>query len=122
MRVDAKAVGVETFVSTLAEASRAMDDLAPEEAGKIASDEARKKAPRRTRKLAAATGYVVAPGLVSITNTAPYAPPVHNGWVADGRAHKAQPFIVAATQTTESRLQAAYEADAQAVLDTVRGA
>lgn len=122
MRLDAKVEGVGTFVSTLADASDALDDLAPEEAGKIASEEATKKAPRRTRRLAASVGYDVASGFVAVTATAPYAPPVHNGWIQGGRAHRAQPFIAAAIDTTESRLLAAYEDATQDVLDTVRGA
>lgn len=121
-RVDVTVEGVDRFVSTLSEASTAMGELAPEEAGKIAAAEARLKAPRRSRRLAASVGYDVASALVSVTATAPYAPPVHNGWIQGGRAHRAQPFIAAAIDTTEPRILAAYEADAQAVINTIQGA
>lgn len=116
--------GLRQLVRTLKAAEEDLDDLkaANQRASSIVLDAARPTTPRRTGALAASGRVNKATGKANVlfgNARVPYAPPIHWGFPA--RHIAANPWVMAAAQQSQSSWLAAYEADLQRVLDSVKG-
>ena len=114
IRVD----GADRLAQTLDAAGRRLDQLDHNEAGQIIADEAGRRAPRRTGRLATGHSTQTTASGVQVTNTVRYAIPQHQGWMGN----PGRPWLATAAQATEARWLHTLEDEAQQVLDTVQGA
>lgn len=113
--------GADNLQRTLRRAGDELADLedANRQAGDVIASAARARAPRRSGRLASSLQSSVTKGRGSVTSAEPYAGPIHWGWPA--RNIRSQPFLMEAAAATEGQWFGAYEKDAQAALDKVRG-
>lgn len=114
VRVD----GADRLAQTLDAAGRRLDQLDHTEAGQIIADEAGRRAPRATGRLASSHTTQTTAGGVQVTNPVRYAIPQHQGWAGNA----GRPWLATAAQATEARWIHTLEDEAQQVLDTVQGA
>lgn len=120
-----KVVGLGALVRSLKQAERDMDDLkdANAEAARIVLDDARRRAPHRTGRLAASGRTNRAAKKASVMfgrASVPYAGVTEYGW--PGHNISARPYLIPAVEQTREQWLGAYEKNLQAVLDSVKGA
>lgn len=114
--------GLGELVRALRQAEAGLDDLkgANQAVARIVLGQARSLAPHRSGALAAsgrANRAARKANVVFGSARVPYAGPVHWGWPA--RHIPAHPFVTDAAGRTQSQWVAAYEAELQALLDTI---
>lgn len=122
--VTIRAVGLRQFRRDLKRMGGNMADLksAAAAAGEIVAAEARRRAPKRSGRLAASVRTAKAAGGVAVRvggARAPYAGPIHWGWPA--RKIQSQPFVTDAAHATEPLWLAVYTEALNRAVDRVAG-
>ena len=114
--------GVETLRATLKRAMAEIDTLEDghRKVAAIVNEEAQRRVPRRTGRLASSMKPTRSKKRASVTARVPYSKPIHWGWPA--RGIPANEYLYGAAKDTEAEWLRAYDREIQAALNKVRGA
>lgn len=124
VRVDVQVDGLRRLQRELKAAGADLADLkdANAKAAGIVTDDAGRRAPRRTGRLAGSGRPARAAGRATVmfgSAAVPYAGPVHYGWPSRGIA--AHPFLTDAATDTQPEWLDAYHDELQQIADRVGG-
>ena len=116
-----KIEGLDTFVSTMAKAQQALQELgaAHQAASALIASAVAAAAPRRSGRLAGSVRAAGGRSGAAVDVTAPYSGPIEWGWPS--RHIDGTHFAMNAARATEPQWIKFYEADVQKALDEVKG-